>query len=50
MESIAREVGYASVSALSNAFKRVAGLAPRDYRRAAGVAGRSADGEPVGGG
>ncbi|GAB2926698.1 cupin domain-containing protein [Nonomuraea fastidiosa] len=50
MESIAREVGYASVSALSNAFKRVTGLAPRDYRRAAGVAGRSADGEPVGGG
>ncbi|GAA3156813.1 AraC family transcriptional regulator [Nonomuraea salmonea] len=49
MEAIAREVGYASVSALSNAFKRLTGLAPRDYRSAASAASRSADAEPVGG-
>lgn len=32
---IAREVGYGSESALSNAFKRVTGASPRDYRRRA---------------
>ncbi|MEU4424975.1 AraC family transcriptional regulator [Actinoplanes sp. NPDC024001] len=31
--SIARSVGYSSESALSNAFKRVTGSSPRDYRR-----------------
>jgi AraC-like DNA-binding protein len=31
--AIAREVGYGSESALSNAFKRVTGASPRDYRR-----------------
>ncbi|MEV0999461.1 AraC family transcriptional regulator [Nonomuraea sp. NPDC050202] len=30
--AIAHQVGYGSVSALSNAFKRVAGVSPRDYR------------------
>ncbi|MFI7639722.1 cupin domain-containing protein [Nonomuraea sp. NPDC049400] len=30
---IAREVGYGSESALSNAFKRVTGASPREYRR-----------------
>lgn len=30
---IAREVGYGSEGALSNAFKRVTGASPRDYRR-----------------
>ncbi|TYB57171.1 AraC family transcriptional regulator [Nonomuraea sp. PA05] len=30
---IASEVGYGSVSALSNAFKRITGVSPRDYRR-----------------
>ncbi|MEV4171197.1 AraC family transcriptional regulator [Nonomuraea sp. NPDC049709] len=33
VETIARQVGYASVSALSNAFKRITGVSPRDYRR-----------------
>lgn len=33
MASIARTVGYGSESALSNAFKRVTGASPRDYRR-----------------
>ncbi|WP_371786219.1 AraC family transcriptional regulator [Streptosporangium subroseum] len=33
MAAIAREVGYGSESALSNAFKRVTGASPRDYRR-----------------
>ncbi|MEV0391114.1 AraC family transcriptional regulator [Nonomuraea sp. NPDC050643] len=32
VEAIARQVGYGSVSALSNAFKRVTGLSPRHYR------------------
>ncbi|MEV0819815.1 AraC family transcriptional regulator [Nonomuraea rubra] len=32
--AIANDVGYGSVSALSNAFKRVAGVSPRDYRLA----------------
>lgn len=36
LEAIARQVGYGSVSALSNAFKRRLGLSPRDYRRRAG--------------
>ncbi|SES72280.1 AraC family transcriptional regulator [Nonomuraea wenchangensis] len=36
LEAIAREVGYGSVSALSNAFKRRIGVSPRDYRRRAG--------------
>ncbi|WP_229072700.1 AraC family transcriptional regulator [Actinoplanes sp. DH11] len=31
--AIARGVGYGSESALSNAFKRVTGFSPRDYRR-----------------
>ncbi|MGR6921919.1 AraC family transcriptional regulator [[Actinomadura] parvosata] len=31
--AIAAQVGYGSVSALSNAFKRVTGVSPRDYRR-----------------
>ncbi|GAA2215034.1 AraC family transcriptional regulator [Nonomuraea monospora] len=30
---IATQVGYGSVSALSNAFKRITGVSPRDYRR-----------------
>jgi AraC-like DNA-binding protein len=33
MAAIAREVGYGSESALSNAFKRVTGASPSDYRR-----------------
>ncbi|MEO3869449.1 AraC family transcriptional regulator [Nonomuraea sp. B12E4] len=33
--AIAREVGYGSEGALSNAFKRITGASPRDYRRAA---------------
>ncbi|MEU4533820.1 AraC family transcriptional regulator [Streptosporangium sp. NPDC023825] len=41
--AIAREVGYGSESALSNAFKRVTGASPREYRRR----GRHGDGEPV---
>ncbi|GAA1618498.1 AraC family transcriptional regulator [Actinoplanes couchii] len=32
--AIARDVGYGSESALSNAFKRVTGTSPRDYRKA----------------
>ncbi|MFD0737640.1 AraC family transcriptional regulator [Planotetraspora mira] len=39
--SIAREVGYGSESALSNAFKRVTGASPRDYRRRIGAIGDS---------
>jgi AraC-like DNA-binding protein len=35
---LAARLGYASESAFSSAFKRVAGTAPRDYRRAARVA------------
>lgn len=34
MATIARSVGYGSESALSNAFKRVTGASPREYRRA----------------
>ncbi|MGW0194652.1 helix-turn-helix domain-containing protein [Nonomuraea sp. NPDC003201] len=33
---IARTVGYGSESALSNAFKRVTGASPREYRRRIG--------------
>jgi AraC-like DNA-binding protein len=35
--AVSRALGYASESAFSNAFKRVSGLAPDHYRRAAGV-------------
>ncbi|SDJ53819.1 AraC-type DNA-binding protein [Nonomuraea maritima] len=41
---IAREVGYGSESALSNAFKRVTGASPRDYRRRLGAPVRSGSG------
>ena len=34
--AIAGQVGYGSESALSNAFKRITGASPRDYRRRAG--------------
>ncbi|MEU8818774.1 AraC family transcriptional regulator [Actinoplanes sp. NPDC048796] len=34
MAAIAHQVGYASESALSTAFKRVTGVSPRDYRSA----------------
>ncbi|MEU8381921.1 AraC family transcriptional regulator [Streptosporangium sp. NPDC048865] len=37
--AIAREIGYGSESALSNAFKRVTGVSPREYRRRSGPAG-----------
>ncbi|MGS2642463.1 cupin domain-containing protein [Streptosporangium sp. LJ11] len=37
--AIAREVGYGSESALSNAFKRVTGASPREYRRRISPAG-----------
>lgn len=37
MASIARTVGYASESALSNAFKRVTGSSPRAYRQRFGL-------------
>lgn len=35
--AVSRALGYASESAFSNAFKRVTGLAPHHYRRAAGA-------------
>ncbi|MGJ6967959.1 AraC family transcriptional regulator [Streptosporangium sp. G11] len=41
---IAREVGYGSESALSNAFKRVTGASPREYRRRIGAIGDSGGG------
>ncbi|MEV5892514.1 AraC family transcriptional regulator [Nonomuraea fuscirosea] len=34
--SIACQVGYGSVSAMSNAFKRITGVSPRDYRQRTG--------------
>ena len=36
VSDLARSLGYASESAFSNAFKRVTGVAPRNYRSAAG--------------
>ena len=35
LESVARQVGYASPYALSIAFKRVRGVSPQQYRAAA---------------
>lgn len=37
LATIARTVGYRSESALSNAFKRVTGTSPREYRRTANL-------------
>lgn len=37
LEAVAREVGYSTPFALSNAFKRVRGVSPRDHRQLAGA-------------
>ena len=47
--TIAREVGYGSESAFSTAFKRVLGVAPREYRRSAGSPAAATDGGAPGG-
>ncbi|WP_194908478.1 AraC family transcriptional regulator [Catenulispora rubra] len=41
---LAREVGYGSESAFSNAFKRAMGTSPRNYRHSLGVAAATAGG------
>ena len=41
---LAREVGYGSESAFSNAFKRAMGTSPRNYRHSAGMAAATARG------
>jgi AraC-like DNA-binding protein len=38
---VAKSVGYDSDAAFSKAFKRVLGMAPREYRRSAAQARRS---------
>ena len=50
LESVARQVGYASPYALSIAFKRLRGVSPRDHRavtrrEAAGLAGQASAGQ-----